>query len=495
MRSLFWLKGGLSITICPMKILRQKMIRIFTTLLLLTAIIPLNTVKAASNGILYTVQTGDTLASIATAFHTTTNRILLINYFANPDDLYPGRRVIIPGFEDVQGEVIKANIPFGISPAAYIEQVHQPLALLERINFITSVDQFYAGATFFKMRTDEIVTKSVPITTGTTSLELAVKQDVGNWTAAEFNTQRGPWALLPNDLLFLPDSNAVTGVTIKPTPDLTVAPFPMLQGKTAKLTSIAPPEGATLSGTLTLSINDSLGLSSDYTRTDFPLHFFPDASGNQVALQGIHRFTKPGFAPMVITTTYTDGSTFSYQENLLVKKWDYGQDAPLVVDESFIDPAVTVPEWELIKTYIQAAPPDKQWNFSFHSPSPTPDGWTSQFGSVRSYNSSDFIYFHSGMDFQGNTSTPIYAAAAGEVVFAGKLDVRGGATIISHGRGVYTGYWHQSEIDVKVGDHVEFGQAIGKVGAEGRVTGAHLHFEVLVGGVQVDPMEWLHGGF
>ena len=63
--------------------------------------------------------------------------------------------------------------------------------------------------------------------------------------------------------------------------------------------------------------------------------------------------------------------------------------------------------------------------------------------------------------------------------------------MIDHGWGVYTGYLHQSEIMVKVGDHVEAGQVIGLVGGTGRVTGPHLHWEVWVGGVQVDPLEWL----
>ena len=63
--------------------------------------------------------------------------------------------------------------------------------------------------------------------------------------------------------------------------------------------------------------------------------------------------------------------------------------------------------------------------------------------------------------------------------------------MIDHGWGVYTAYMHQSEILVKVGDRVEQGQLIGRVGNTGRAEGAHLHFEVLVGGVQVNPLEWL----
>jgi murein DD-endopeptidase MepM/ murein hydrolase activator NlpD len=64
--------------------------------------------------------------------------------------------------------------------------------------------------------------------------------------------------------------------------------------------------------------------------------------------------------------------------------------------------------------------------------------------------------------------------------------------MINHGWGVYSAYMHQSQVLVKVGDRVEAGQLIGKVGGTGlRVTGPHLHFEILVGDVQVDPMDWL----
>ena len=451
------------------------------------------TVSADSVGILYTVQNGDTLDLIAKAFHTTTARIMLINYFADPNELYPGRRVIIPGFDDIQGEVIRVNLPYGQSLTAYLDSTGQPAEVLERLNFITSYDQTYAGQAFYIMKTDLPTVQDVPVFAGMTSLELAVKQNISPWTAAECNNLRGTWALLPNDTVYLPDNTGVEGVTIETTADQTLTSTTLLQGKTAELIAAALPEGSTLSGSLSLPVNDSLGTSTQYTETVFPLHFFAEDDGRLTALQGIHRFAKPGFASMVITTTYADGTSFSYEQNLLVNSYNYGTGAPIIVDESFIDPSVTVPEWEMIKTYIQTAPSEKQWTYGFISPSPTPETWISAYGLLRSYNESDLIYFHSGIDYPGSYSTPIFAAAAGEVVFAGDLDVRGGATIISHGRGVYTGYWHQSQINVQVGEHVEAGQTIGMVGDKGRVTGAHLHFEVLVGGVQVDPLEWLQG--
>ena len=110
---------------------------------------------------------------------------------------------------------------------------------------------------------------------------------------------------------------------------------------------------------------------------------------------------------------------------------------------------------------------------------------------MASYNGSSYSYFHTGLDILGNTGTEIYAPADGIVVFTGELTIRGNATLIDHGWGVYTGYAHQSELYVNAGDKVETGQLIGLVGDTGRVEGAHLHWEVIVGGVQVDPLDWL----
>jgi murein DD-endopeptidase MepM/ murein hydrolase activator NlpD len=86
----------------------------------------------------------------------------------------------------------------------------------------------------------------------------------------------------------------------------------------------------------------------------------------------------------------------------------------------------------------------------------------------------------------------ITAPAAGVVVFAGPWTVRGNATIIDHGWGVYSGFWHQSAIQVVVGKWWSLGDVIGLVGGTGRVTGAHLHWELWVNGVQVDPLDWLN---
>ena len=116
---------------------------------------------------------------------------------------------------------------------------------------------------------------------------------------------------------------------------------------------------------------------------------------------------------------------------------------------------------------------------------------TSPYGSRRTYGNSPAITAHAGEDFSAAPGTPVFAPAAGTVVLAESLFVRGNAVVLDHGGGVYTGYWHLSELNVKAGEQVARGQRLGAVGSTGLSTGAHLHWEMRVGGLPVDPLQWV----
>ena len=98
---------------------------------------------------------------------------------------------------------------------------------------------------------------------------------------------------------------------------------------------------------------------------------------------------------------------------------------------------------------------------------------------------------HNGVDFAASTGTPLYATADGVVIHAGWGSGYGRLVKIQHEFGIETRYAHMSKMRVKVGQRVSRGDRIGDMGASGRVTGVHLHYEVRVGGKPVNPMIYI----
>ncbi|WP_345970371.1 M23 family metallopeptidase [Sulfurimonas sp. HSL1-6] len=132
--------------------------------------------------------------------------------------------------------------------------------------------------------------------------------------------------------------------------------------------------------------------------------------------------------------------------------------------------------------------PQRYWSTPFALPMES--NVTSIFGTARLFNGS-LRSFHSGTDFRAKPGTPVYAVNDGVVVLAKERYYAGNSVLVDHGEGLYSCYYHLSRIDVKVGDKVAKGAPIGLSGNTGRVTGPHLHFAVMLQGVQVDPMQLL----
>ncbi|MCS7038651.1 MAG: peptidoglycan DD-metalloendopeptidase family protein [Caldilineales bacterium] len=158
-------------------------------------------------------------------------------------------------------------------------------------------------------------------------------------------------------------------------------------------------------------------------------------------------------------------------------------------------PGRTRPELERLLGIWGAVSPTPQWQGRFRFP--IADGFrqTSPYGTKRSYNGGPVSSFHAGTDWGAPEGTPVWAPAHGTVVLAEMLDVRGGAVIIDHGLGVTSNFWHLSRIDVRPGDRVAPGDVIGLVGTTGLSTAAHLHWELRVGTLAVDPLQWTETHF
>jgi murein DD-endopeptidase MepM/ murein hydrolase activator NlpD len=91
------------------------------------------------------------------------------------------------------------------------------------------------------------------------------------------------------------------------------------------------------------------------------------------------------------------------------------------------------------------------------------------------------------MDIKAPEGKPVWAANNGRVVLVGDFFFAGRAVFVDHGQGVYTMYFHLSQIDVEEGQKVAKGEMLGLVGMTGRATGPHLHWGVRLGGARVDP--------
>jgi murein DD-endopeptidase MepM/ murein hydrolase activator NlpD len=458
---------------------------LFHALLALTfalSLLPVHPAQAQYNGAYYTVQSGDTLSQIAWDFNTTLNDLLALNPTADPDSLMPGKVLLIPGFEDLSGEIIRTEMPLSETARTLARANNMSADLFNRLNTLTSPDALIGGSTVFYLRPEDNTQTRLQLVSGLTTLELSAHAGASPWLTALANDLLFPGLLLQNDTLFLPGdpadpTRAPLSALLPILTDVRLSPGELEQGKTTVITAQASPR-TTLTGEL-------LG---------YPLHFFPNADAEgYTALQGIPRLEEPGLKPITLSAALPDGRAFTLRQQALLVELNYGIDTPIIVPDNYVDPAVTEPEFAFLMQLVAPADPEKLWNSRFYPPSTTPEFITSYYGRLRSYNNSDYTYFHSGLDYGGGESSPILAPAPGIVVYTGELEVRGNTTVISHGWGVYTGYWHQSQIDVQVGDRVQTGQIIGYMGATGRVTGPHLHFDVLVGSVEVDPEDWLDG--
>lgn len=439
--------------------------------------------SAQTSGPVYIVQAGDTLSFIASRFNVSLDDLIAANPSINPNLLSQGQQIVIPGIEGVTGILATEVIPLGDSLRSLSRRTQVADDLLIRLNRLVSPSELYVGISMIVpvQEGQDQFTSRVSAGAGESLFELSIKQGSDPWTLASINRLDGTWGALPGDILYSPSG---TGGNASGLPSAfisaSVDPLPLVQGGT-EVVRVQVRDGFSVSGTL----------------IDRPLRFF-EVNGEQVALQGVHALQETGVYPLHLEAVSADGTRQSFEQMVLVASGNYSSES-LYVEPATIDPAVTEPENQQVYAITELVNATRYWNGIFSSPAVYPDEFTSFYGTRRTYLglNTDLVVegFHTGLDFAGGEGLQIFAPAPGQVVFAGPLTVRGNATIIDHGWGVYSGFWHQSALYVNKGDFVEQGQVIGLVGGTGRVTGPHLHWEVWVNGVQVNPLDWLNQAY
>ena len=281
-----------------------------------------------------------------------------------------------------------------------------------------------------------------------------------------------------------------TPTPVPPTP----TPTPMPRSAAANDPYLADSMNLAQARTLIVRVPRNGAASASVLFLQHSATMLPDEGDFWVPI-GASADTSVGAYPLTITTYDVAGAVVARQNATInvtpssfpVENIDVPPDA-----SQYLSPDEAVKEANLRTQTFKEFIPQKLWETPFIMP--VTGGVTSPFGEARSYNNGPVGSHHSGLDIAVDEGTPVHAAATGRVAFAGFLYSRGNSVIIDHGLGVFTDYSHLSRIDVAVGQSVAQGVQVGLAGHTGLATGPHLHWELIIGGQNVDPTFWTYAG-
>jgi murein DD-endopeptidase MepM/ murein hydrolase activator NlpD len=227
------------------------------------------------------------------------------------------------------------------------------------------------------------------------------------------------------------------------------------------------------------------------TLADRPLRF-AQKEGEYIALSGVAALQDAGVYDITIRVIAENGTANAVNGRVQVGAGRFAFEN-LTVGQKLVpllDPQVNVDERAALDTIFAQFSGTQYWQ----GPLQLPIGAkiVSYYGTRRNFNRGTLRTFHSGIDLTTGAGTPIKAAAPGRVAAVQPFKIRGNVVILDHGRGVFTIYCHLSKFNVKTGQIVNVGDVIGYSGNTGRSLGPHLHWELAVGGVTVDPLQALN---
>lgn len=297
-------------------------------------------------------------------------------------------------------------------------------------------------------------------------------------------------------------TTAPATATAEPTAEATPTPAPEPPTATPVPSSPAPPAatGVTLAppqvpqgGATVVQVVGASAVSAvaDFAGRQYPLLA---SEGTFWGVLGVPGNQPPGEYPVLVTLVTADppeaGALHQMQASLTVTAAgfpvEYVQLDPAVA--ALLDPAIVQEEIEHRAAIYAAFTPEKLWSGPFLLPVQGPI--TGVYGAGRSYNGGPVTDYHRGTDITAEEGTPVVAANTGRVAFVGDLSVRGRSVILDHGAGVFSAYHHLAEVAVVQGQLINKGDLVGTVGHTGLAEGPHLHWEIVVRGVEVDALLW-----
>ncbi len=429
---------------------------------------------------IYIIQPGDSLGGIANQFDISLDELITLNNITNPDSISPGQTLQIPGFGKNPGFLNFKSIGLfeKLEDLEITDQVSADWVI--NTNELVSPTEIFSGTELLVLTPQGLpVFQEIGMVSNQVSLlEESVKSNTNPMSLLLINKKQSTYRLIEGKRIFSINTNS--NQIQQNSPQVTISPLPMKQGST---------EVITVHGD---NISQIVGQLNGQD-----LFFSTDESGAKFAIQGIHAMANPGLATFSLSIEMSDGTMTNLSDNIMLKSGDFDFEELSVAPE-LVDPSVTEPENEFVLSLVSNFSPAQLWDGMFQSPA-VYQYYNSLFGTRRTYNGSGETTFHTGVDFGGGITLPIYSPASGTVVFAGPLTVRGNTVFIDHGLGIYSGFFHMNNFTVNTGDPVMKGQQIGEVGNTGRIdgtdsyygAGAHLHWELWANGIQVDPLPWL----
>lgn len=270
------------------------------------------------------------------------------------------------------------------------------------------------------------------------------------------------------------------------------APLDCGHGVSLRLNAKTAAQGGLL-GAEVRSTKPLTALKGDWSKQE--LHFWQDASHKNVrrAFIGVDLEREPGDYDLKLTAELASGDQATCSAAVAVQAGKFAVEK-LSIAKEFVEPDTQEieranKERQRLREIFATATADRLWQGKFRLPL---DGARNakNFGRRRVLNGQPGSP-HSGVDFPALAGIPIHAAQRGMVVLAEELFFSGNTVVIDHGLGIYTFYGHMRSMGASVGDMVDKGAVLGKVGATGRVTGPHLHWGLTVNQARVNPLQIL----
>jgi murein DD-endopeptidase MepM/ murein hydrolase activator NlpD len=426
----------------------------------------------------YQVQDGDTLYSIAQKFGGDVQSLQSLNGIENPSLISIGQILLLSDYFGVSGLVDTYAVQPGESFFSMPLELNNGSDTLIKLNRIVNPYTLFVGQPLIYKITDHLEEYSQGgfsvVGERDTLLDLAINADCSPYELMLLNDWSNTSLTLTGEFIYLPVSQTMSAIP-SPFEDIVISNEHPSQGHPV---------------VISIDTDHETSVTGLFDKTKLK---FSSIAGRQVSLLGVHAMSDPGVYQLLLTAVRDDGQPVTLEMRLPVADAQYGSQRVILVSDKaklLEDENIRAAEDQIIADIVSIFTENKLWEDGFGHPI-SMDYITTRFGMRRSYNGSDYLTFHGGVDFGASEGTPIYAPAAGVVVMSKTLDIRGSTTIIDHGIGVYTGYWHQKESEVSVGQKLAYGELIGYVGNTGLSTGPHLHWEVWVNGTQVDPLEWI----